>query len=248
MENLAHEKPGLVTMRQTKERFGVFAVQGFCGHKILGSYDRSYVYPVFDLTHLHEETFVDYRTLKDLPLGRADQDKDANDVFRYIYAVCHSPSYRSRYVEFLKIDFPRLPLTQNVEMFSLLVRLGGELAALHLMESPKLDKYVTQFVGGKNPAIEQVSWSSNTVWIDKAQTNGFKGVPESVWNFNIGGYQVCEKWLKDRKGRTLSKDDIAHYQKIVVALNETIRLMKEIDEVIEKHGGWPGAFTESKSS
>ena len=65
---------------------------------------------------------------------------------------------------------------------------------------------------------------------------------EDVWNFHIGGYQVCEKWLKDRKGRTLSKDDIAHYQKIVVALAETIRLMKEIDEVIEQHGGWPGAF------
>jgi hypothetical protein len=67
-------------------------------------------------------------------------------------------------------------------------------------------------------------------------------VPEAVWNFHIGGYQVCEKWLKDRKGRTLSKDDIAHYQKIVVALSETIRLMKEIDKVIDKHGGWPGAF------
>ncbi len=73
-------------------------------------------------------------------------------------------------------------------------------------------------------------------------------MPEDVWNFHIGGYQVCEKWLKDRKGRTLSKDDIAHYQKIVVALAETIRLMKEIDEVIEQHGGWPGAFQGSSGS
>src|SRR5262249_48324958 len=73
-------------------------------------------------------------------------------------------------------------------------------------------------------------------------TVGFRGVPEAVWNFHIGGYQVCEKWLKDRKGRTLSNDDITHYQKIVVALAETLRLMKEIDEVIEEHGGWPGAF------
>jgi hypothetical protein len=71
-------------------------------------------------------------------------------------------------------------------------------------------------------------------------------VPEAVWKFRIGGYQVCEKWLKDRKGRTLSKDDIAHYQKIVVALNETIRLMKEIDDTIEKHGGWPGAFVTAR--
>ena len=73
------------------------------------------------------------------------------------------------------------------------------------------------------------------------------GVREDVWNFHIGGYQVCEKWLKDRKGRTLSKDDIAHYHKIVVALAETIRLMNEIDKVIEKHGGWPGAFAASES-
>lgn len=91
---------------------------------------------------------------------------------------------------------------------------------------------------------KKVAYSAGTVWIDKAKSEGFEGVPEPVWNFHIGGYQVCEKWLKDRKGRKLSQDDIAHYQKIVVALNETIRLMKEIDEVIEKHGGWPGAFVD----
>jgi hypothetical protein len=74
-------------------------------------------------------------------------------------------------------------------------------------------------------------------------TRWFEGVPENVWNFHIGGYQVCEKWLKDRRGRVLSEEDVAHYQKIVVALKETIRLMTEIDEVIESHGGWPSAFT-----
>ncbi len=125
---------------------------------------------------------------------------------------------------------------------SALARLGGELVALHLLESPKLDRPITEFIGNRNPEVDKVSWSKNTVWVDKAQTVGFQGVPENVWNFHIGGYQVCEKWLKDRKGRTLSKDDIAHYQKIVVALAETIKLMKEIDEVIEQHGGWPGAF------
>ena len=77
------------------------------------------------------------------------------------------------------------------------------------------------------------------MWIDKAQTIGFQGVPKDAWNFHIGGYQVCAKWLKDRKGRTLTKDDLVHYQKIVVALSETIRLMAEIDAVIEQHGGWP---------
>jgi predicted helicase len=170
------------------------------------------------------------------------------DIFHYAYAVFHSPGYRRRYAEFLKIDFPRLPLTGNLELFRALSRLGGELTALHLLESPRLAQPLTEFIGGRNPEVEKVSWSRDTVWVDKAQTAGFRGVPEAVWNFHIGGYQVCQKWLKDRKGRTLSKDDIAHYHKIVIALNETIRLMKEIDEVVKKHGGWPGAFSTSKET
>ena len=127
-------------------------------------------------------------------------------------------------------------------LFRTLVQLGGELVALHLMKSSRLDKYITKFIGGNNPEVEKVSWSDDSIWIDKAQTIGFKGAPEAVWNFYIGNYQVCEKWLKDRKGRKLSKDDIEHYQKIIVALSETIRLMSEIDKVIDSHGGWPKAF------
>ena len=159
------------------------------------------------------------------------------DIFHYAYAVFHSPGYRSRYAEFLKIDFPRLPLTGNLELFRALARLGGELTALHLLESPKLDKPITEFIGGRNPEVEKVSWSNEhrVAWT-RRRPPASSGVREDVWSFHIGGYQVCEKWLKDRKGRTLSKDDIAHYQKIVVALAETIRLMKEIDEVIENTG------------
>ena len=173
------------------------------------------------------------------------------DVLAYIYAVFHCPEYRRRFEPMLKLDFPRVPLPGVAELFTELAQLGHDLLALHLLESPKHAEPITDFVGDLAPEVEKVSWSKNTVWIDKAQTTGFKGVPEEVWNFHIGGYQVCEKWLKDRQakggknprlGRTLSKDDIAHYQKIVVALSETIRIMKEIDEVIEQHGGWPGAF------
>ena len=174
------------------------------------------------------------------------------DIFHYAYAVLHSPGYRSRYAEFLKIDFPRLPLTGNLELFRALARLGGELTALHLLESTKLAQPTTEFIG-ESKLVTKVGYSSNTVWINAsgirgnvaAGTSGFRGVPEAVWNFHIGGYQVCEKWLKDRKGRTLTNDDLAHYQKIVVALSETIRLMAEIDAVIEVHGGWPDAFINS---
>jgi predicted helicase len=171
----------------------------------------------------------------------------AREVFYYIYCVFHSPGYRSRYAEYLKIDFPRLPLAGSVKLFHALVRLGEELVALHLLESPKVNKPITEFIGGRRSEVEKISWSRGTVWLDNAQAVGFRGVPEPVWNFHIGGYQICEKWLKDRKGRTLSKDDISHYQKVVVALTETIGLMKEIDDVVEAHGGWPGAFQSTAS-
>lgn len=172
------------------------------------------------------------------------------DIFHYIYAVFHSPGYRSRYAEFLKIDFPRVPLTGSLALFRELSRLGGELVALHLLESPRLDTPITEFTGSST-LVTKPGWTDGTVWLDSGGkkaaatpgTSGFHGVPENVWNFHIGGYQVCDKWLKDRKGRTLSAEDIAHYHKIVIALTETIRLMAEIDEAIESHGGWPGAFS-----
>jgi hypothetical protein len=177
----------------------------------------------------------------------------ADDIFDYVYAVLHSPSFRIRYEDFLKVDFPRVGLTPFVDLFEELSHLGGELSALHLMESPKLDDFITTYVGQMGPEVGRVGWSDDTVWLDAAAnkkgqpatpgTTGFRGVTEAVWNFQVGGYQVCEKWLKDRKGRTLSKDDLAHYQQIVVALAETIRLMQKIDEVIDQHGGWPGAFS-----
>jgi len=180
--------------------------------------------------------------LYDMPEGVQPED-----IFNYSYAVFHSPGYRNRYAEFLKIDFPRLPLTKNLVLFRSLSNLGGEIVALHLLQSAKLDTYITTYSGNPNLEIEKISHTADGVWLDKARTRGFRGVSEEVWNFHIGGYQVCEKWLKDRKGRTLSKDDIAHYHKIVVALSETIRLMAEIDKVIDAHGGWPDAFTQSKS-
>jgi predicted helicase len=158
------------------------------------------------------------------------------DIFNYAYAVFHSPTYRSRYAQFLKIDFPRLPLTSNKELFKALVGKGADLVALHLMESPKLNSPITRYpVSGSN-TIEKVNYDENNkrVYINKLQY--FDGVPPEVWDFQIGGYQVCQKWLKDRKGRTLTYDERVHYQRIVVALKETIRLMAEIDKLILK---WP---------
>jgi len=151
------------------------------------------------------------------------------DVFDFVYALLHSNQYRERYADFLKIDFARVPLTPPKAEFQALVTLGTELVALHLLESPKLDHPITEYIGGRAPEVEKISWSKNTVWLDKVQTVGFKGVREEVWNFHIGGYQVCEKWLKDRKGRTLSLDEMDHVGHVADALAFTIRQMAEID-------------------
>ena len=161
------------------------------------------------------------------------------DVFHYMYAVFHSPTYRSRYAEFLKIDFPRLPLTSNVALFRQLCGLGKELVALHLLEDKRLKKTDINLMGEGDNVVAKgyPDYDDETVFINESQ--GFTGVREDVWNFHIGGYQVCAKWLKDRRERELSAEDIVHYGKVVSALGETIRIMAEVDGVIDVNGGWP---------
>jgi predicted helicase len=187
------------------------------------------------------EDLTQHLGLKWILVDRGDLKKTVGpeDFFNYAYAVFHSPAYRDRYAEFLKIDFPRLPLTGDLKLFRSLAAKGAELVALHLMESPKLDTFITEFNVKGSGEVEKVQYTDNDqrVWINPKQF--FAGVPKAVWEFHVGGYQVCEKWLKDRKDRKLTYEDIQHYQKTVVALSETIRLMTEIDETIEEQGGWP---------
>ena len=208
------------------------------------------------------------------------------DILDYIYAVLHSPTYREKYKEFLKIDFPRVPYPKDVKIFWQLVKLGGEIRQIHLLESAVVEKYITQYpIDGNNvvdkikfelnvpkekatnsvyttsdddeviannrddisfpqphlrnndnmlhePSIEEnASFLAVTGKVYINDTQYFDNVPEVAWNFFIGGYQPAQKWLKDRKERTLQFDDILHYQKIIVALKETDRLMKEIDKI-----------------
>jgi len=155
-------------------------------------------------------------------------------IFYYIYAIFHSPTYRQRYAEFLKIDFPRVPLTSNDQLFKDLGAKGQELVDLHLMKSKKLNKLITKMNGDGDNAVTEVTYkpAEQRVYINK--TRYFEGIAPEVWEFKIGGYQVLDKWLKDRKKakRTLSFDDVLHYQKVVVALKETMQLMVEIDQLI----------------
>jgi predicted helicase len=179
-----------------------------------------------------------------VPHGNGDlqQTFGPQDVFAYMYAVFYSPVYRKRYAPFLKIDFPRLPLTSNSALFRMLCALGAELIGLHLME--RSPSQITSFPVPGNNIVESVRYTAQSehtaigrIWINTRQY--FDDVPLEAWNFSIGGYQVCKKWLKDRKGRKLSDDELMHYQQIVAILTETTRLMNEIDKMIEHYGGWP---------
>ncbi len=151
------------------------------------------------------------------------------DILDYIYAVLHSPTYREKYKEFLKIDFPRVPFPKDQETFWKLVNLGGDIRQIHLLESPSVENYITQYrVGGDNLVVKP-QFKDGKVFINETQY--FDNVPQIAWEFYIGGYQPAQKWLKDRKDRKLEIEDIMHYQKIIVALTETHRLMQEIDKI-----------------
>ena len=197
-----------------------------------------------------EERSNPNNTTKDCFVPRSDSDDTFApiDLLDYIYAVLHSPTYREKYKEFLKIDFPRVPYPKDAATFWQLVKLGGQIRQIHLLESAIVEKYITGYpedgdnvvvkprfvIANDSEAIPKNETASclavtGSVYINDTQY--FSNVPEVAWNFYIGGYQPAQKWLKDRKDRKLEFDDILHYQKIIVALSETDRLMKEIDAI-----------------
>ena len=189
------------------------------------------------------------------------------DLLDYLYAVLHSPNYRETYKEFLKIDFPRVPYP-DPQTFRALVKLGAELRQLHLLESPVLDNTITTYPNDGDNIItrkinkndfEIVGWvdavptqhllhqcvglredatqPTGRIWINDQQY--FDGVPVTAWEFYIGGYQPAQKWLKDRHGRKLNFEDILHYQKIIVALTGTHRIMQTIDSLLHSNPPLP---------
>lgn len=153
------------------------------------------------------------------------------DILDYIYAVLHSPKYRETYKEFLKIDFPRIPYPTDQKSFWELVDLGKQIRELHLLESEKVTEFISSYPEDGSNVVHKTSYKNGSVFINDTQY--FANVPEIAWNFYIGGYQPAQKWLKDRKDIELSYDDIIHYNKMIVALTETDRLMTEIDKVFE---------------
>ena len=194
-----------------------------------------YIYPAEDeLDQSRRVNFDDklYAKLRKLATHPAFGEPDEVAVFDYIYGVLHAPNYRETFAEFLKIDFPRIPWPQSPDVFWAVREKGEALRRLHLMEDEAVGETPFPFLGEGEPIVEKPEFQATKDGLGEVWINGemrFSDVPEIAWNFYIGGYQPAQKWLKDRKGRTLSFDDIRHYQKIIKILSETDRIMKEIE-------------------
>ena len=277
---LAGQNLGLITTRQTRDSWAALATSSVIAHKSLAAYDINSLFPIYiypseqgangglyqaderqpNLTPEFSQDFESRLGLRFIADGKGDLHETfgPEDIFHYIYAVFHSPSYRERYDQFLRADFPRVPSIDDIELFRTLVGMGRQLTQLHLMESPALNqtsvafpvpgdnviekgypKYVApgDSLPGQDAALER-----GRVYISRDNSRSgkrgqyFEGISPEMWEFRIGGYQPMEKWLKDRKGKALSFDDLNHYQRMGFALAETGRLMDEIDKAIEDAG------------
>jgi hypothetical protein len=257
-------------LRQSRrgEEGAFFVAEGLIHKNFVSLYDVTTVFPLYIYPNREAEKQTKLKTHEDsrrpnlsaefvkqfaesvglqfIPDGRGDLKKNfgPEDLFHFIYAIFQSPSYRKRYAEFLNIDFPRVPVLDQQDLFVKLCRIGSKLVAFHTMRQNG-DWDVLFDVPGSN-LIEQIAYAppnkeagirGGRVYINAEQY--FEGISPAVWQMRIGGYQVCEKWLKDRKGRTLTYEDIEHYQRTVSALAETRSLMAQIDALIADHGGWP---------
>ncbi|MEA5617157.1 type ISP restriction/modification enzyme [Cronbergia sp. UHCC 0137] len=210
----------------------------------LKSRELTYVFPLYtypntenDQTNLFLEKIPNLSS-KFLEVIRTKLGKKPTpeEIFYYAYAIFHSPTYRSRYAEFLKIDFPRLPLTSNQNLFNSLAIKGEELVNLHLMKSDTLNTLTTTYQPIGDNQVSEVTYNSELQRVYINKRSYFTDIPQHIWEFKVGGYQVLDKWLKDRKNasRKLSTEEIIHYQKIIMALTETLRLMQEIDSLIPR--------------
>ncbi|WOZ80765.1 type ISP restriction/modification enzyme [Segatella hominis] len=232
MNNLKKPNIALCLIKVNSSSDGLFKVlmsAGLTDKTILSSKDNANVFPLY----LYTKDFGEEKKNPNLKKEEWQKFNDAvgkettpEEILAYIYAVLHSLSYRERYKEFLKVDFPRIPLPKTAKEFNRLTAIGQQLIDLHLMNNTQSWKCTTTFPEVGSQQVDFQEWKDGQVWINDKQY--FGNVSESVWEFYIGGYQPAQKWLKDRKGRTLSFDEIKHYLHIIHALKETERLMKEI--------------------
>lgn len=227
----AGENVALLTPRMTSDDFSPLVTNEIISNKTASRYDQSYFFPLYLYPSEQEldqtrRVNINEGLLKRLQaIGRSAQFGDVDELtaFDYIYGVLHCPSYRQTYAEFLKIDFPRIPWPSSSDELWRIAGQGRELRKLHLMELPTVGPAPYPLRGAGNSVVGDARSKDGKIWINANQY--FEEVPPTSWDFYIGGYQPAQKWLKDRKGRELSFDDVKHYQKILKILAETERMM-----------------------
>lgn len=244
---------------QSKDGIGGICCASLSGHKAFGAYDINslfplYLYPAEDELDQTRRVNLNpklYSKINKLAAHPDHGEPDEVAVFDYIYGVLHSPHYRETFAEFLKIDFPRIPWPASPDVFWHVREKGETLRHLHLMEDAAIGGTPYPLNGEGDSVVDKPEFVATNgglgeVWINKTQR--FANVPGISWDFFIGGYQPARKWLKDRKGRGLSFDDIRHYQKIIKILAETDRIMGEIQLPLGVEDGKPEATTDAQQS
>jgi predicted helicase len=259
MQNLLNDNIGLITPKQFKEESGAFITDSLVDHKSVSAFDTNYVFPLYLYPPSEQkkkkglqslmlfEPKVEYGKKGKKPniapeifeqLEKSYSKRPAPEqILYYVYAVLYSNIYRGKYAEFLKIDFPRIPFTTNYELFLKAAKLGEELTALHLLKHKTLTNPITKYFGkarlpdgqGDSDKIEKPVYNAGEERVYINVQRYFQNITSVVWNYQIGGYQVMEKYLKDRKGREM--DDPGHYCKMATAIAKTIEVQKEIDKL-----------------
>jgi predicted helicase len=241
MPHMMQDNLGLITPKQFKEEPGAFVTDTIIGHKTVSAYDINYLFPLYLYPDIDKKDLFSHKkesegrqpniNLEFLKMLYEVYKKEPTleGIFNYVYAVLYSTIYRTKYAEFLKTDFPRIPFTRDYKLFDKVEKQGKTLVDLHLLKSSELDQPIVKFQGKGDNKVEKVKCQQGRVFINNGQY--FEGISPEVWQYQIGGYQVCDKWLKDRKGRILSLDDIRHYCKVVTAIKNTIEIQKEIDNL-----------------
>ena len=241
MSHLDDESISLALVRicSKEDNCPVVVAQGLVDKTILSSKDNAAIFPLYlyndNMGQMEKSANLDKEIWAKINAA-AGFDTTPEDVFNYIYAVLHTPEYRERYKEFLKVDFPRIPYPKNGDVFRKLAEIGRQIVSVHLLKDSATGNMFdprAQFPAAGSNRVDLLKYEGGKVKINVGQY--FDNVPEAAWNFFIGGYQPAQKWLKDRKGRTLNADDIMHYKAIVIALMETSRLMAELSAL---SGDW----------
>jgi predicted helicase len=239
---LLGENLGLITVRRVpsnKEPLYFFISDSIISNGVIRSDNQSIdsLFPLYLYsTDSQHNLFSGARTpnlkpeLVEKLASKYGYNPEPEEILAYIYGVFYSNIYRQKYAEALRVDFPRVPFTGDPVVFKNMAQLGQRLIELHLLKGAELNPPLARYQGSsENNTIEKVAYyaASQRIYINEQKY--FEGISSEVWQYQIGGYQVLNKYLKDRKGRVM--DGPVHYVRITTALAKTIEIQKEIDTV-----------------